>query len=126
MDKIDTTSAKMQQIIKTILLKIGIRCDLVGFQYLCSGIEHAILKPNNTNNICNDIYVEIAHSNNLNNYSTIERNIRHAIDKTYERSGFEELNKMFKTTLYSRQQKPTAGELIKLVSEYYLLGLYEE
>jgi len=122
----DINLVKMQQTIKTILIKIGIRCDLAGFQYLCHAIQHAILKPNNSKNLCSDIYVEIAHINNLKTYSTIERNIRHAIDKAYERTGFEELNRMFNAQLYTRKQKPTAGELIKLVSEYYLLDLYNQ
>lgn len=52
--------------------------------------------------------------------------IRHAIENTYINKSFAELNKMFKTQLYTINDKPTVGELIRLVAEYYNLGLYKE
>lgn len=116
---------EIRQTIKLTLIKIGIRCDLTGFQYICYGVECVIKNPSIIDNLCKDLYIEIAKKHNLKHYSTIERNIRHAIDLTFRKKGFYVLNEMFNTTLYTKHQKPTSGELIRLVSEYYLLGLYK-
>lgn len=116
---------KMRKIIKLALIKIGMRCDLIGFSYLCYGVELVVQNPKLINRLCKDLYVQISEKFNVKNVYCVERSIRHAIDKVLENNGFEELNKMFKSKLYGKNEKPTSGELIRLISEYYVLGLYE-
>ncbi len=118
--------AEMRKIIKLTLIRIGIRCDLIGFSYLCCGIELVIQRPELLKNLCKGLYVEISKCFQLEKSGNIERSIRHAIDTTAETKSFMELNKMFKAPLYTIDDKPTSGELIRLVAEYYLLGLYKE
>ena len=117
---------EMRKVIKLALIRIGIRCDLVGFGYLCTAVEYVIQDPQKMKNLCKGLYVEIAKANQVEKTGNIERSIRHAIDTTYITKSFAELNKMFKAMLYTVDDKPTAGELIRLVSEWYLLGLYKE
>ncbi len=116
---------RMRKIIKLTLIKIGVRCDLIGFSYLCYGIELVVQNPKLINRLCKELYVKISEKFNVKNVYCIERSMRHAINKVCENNGFEELNKMFKSRLYGENEKPTSGELIRLMSEYYVLGLYE-
>ena len=115
----------VRKIIKLTLIKIGIRCDLIGFAYLCHAVELVILDPNKIHSLCKCVYNEIGKKFEVENGGCVERSIRHAIDNTYVCKNFGELNKMFDMELYSLNEKPTAGELIKLIAEVYNLGLYK-
>jgi len=117
---------EMRKIVKMALIRIGIRCDLIGFSYLCYAVELAIEHPELMKNLCRGMYVEIGKHFEVENISSVERSIRHAIDNTYTLKSFGELNKMYKAFLYTVNDKPTAGELIRLVAEWYLLELYKE
>lgn len=116
----------MRKVIKLALIRIGIRCDLIGFSYLCYAVELVISNPNLSHNLCKGLYIEIGKRFQASKENNVERSIRHAIENTYVNKSFAELNRMFKTTLYTIDDKPTAGELIRLVAEYYNLGLYKE
>ena len=122
----DLELENMRKIIKLTFIRIGIRCDLVGFNYLCSAVELVIKTPDLIHNLCKGLYVEIGKLYNVAKCSSVERSIRHAIENTCVNKSYAELNKMFKTFLYAVDEKPTAGELIRLVAEYYLLELYKE
>lgn len=116
----------MRKVIKLALIRIGIRCDLIGFSYLCYAVELVISNPNLSHNLCKGLYIEIGKRFQASKENNVERSIRHAIENTYVNKSFAELNRMFKTTLYTIDDKLTAGELIRLVAEYYNLGLYKE
>lgn len=116
----------MRKVVKLALIKIGLRCDMIGFDYLCYGIEKVIEEPQQIHNLCKGLYVDIAKKFNLENVACVERNIRHCIDNTLDEKSFSRLNEMFHTLLYAIDEKPTVGELIRLMAEYYLLGLYME
>lgn len=115
----------MRKVIKLALLRIGIRCDLIGFCYLSYAIELVILEPDLIHCLCKDLYVRISQKFDVKKDNCVERSIRHAIENTYTTKSFSELNKMFSMQLYTIDDKPTAGELIRLISEYYSLGLYK-
>lgn len=116
----------MRKVIKLALIRIGIRCDLIGFSYLCYAVELVISNPNLSHNLCKGLYIEIGKRFQASKENNVERSIRHAIENTYVNKSFAELNRMFKTNLYTIDDKPTAGELIRLVAEYYNLELYKE
>ena len=115
-----------RRIIKLAFIKIGVRCDLIGFSYLCYAVELVIQKPSLIHNLCKGLYSEISKKFNACNDGCVERSIRHAIENTYLNKSFIELNQMFNIQLYAMEDKPTAGELIRLVAEYYNLGLYKQ
>ncbi len=117
---------KMRKAIKLTLMKIGIRCDLVGFAYLCSAVELVILNPDLINHLCTQLYVNVGEKYNVQKCNSVERSIRHAIENTMNAKSFSEINKMFNAVLFSIDEKPTVGQLIKLVADYYTLGLYEQ
>lgn len=114
---------KIRRIIKFAFIKIGIRCDLVGFNYLCKAVELVILEPDMINHLCKKLYpalCEIFHVNN------VERNMRTAIENTYINKQYLELNHLLHTNIFTKYEKPTVGELIRLISEFYNLGFYKE
>ncbi len=116
----------LRKIVRTAFIKIGIKGSLVGFEYLCSAVELVAKNPMLLHNLGKGLYVEIGKQFNVQNPSSIERSIRNAIDNTFVNKSFAELNRMYKTQLYTIDDKPTIGELIQLVKDYYLLGLYIE
>lgn len=116
---------KVRKIVKMALIKIGIRCDLIGFSYLCTAVELAIENPSLCKKLCSGLYKEVGKRFSIQNLSCVERSIRHAIDTTFNEKSFESVNKLFGMEIFSIYDKPTAGELIKLLIEYYNLGLYE-
>ena len=116
---------KMRKIIRLTLIKIGLRCDLIGFAYICTSIELAILKPEMLNSLCKCLYTAVGQQYTVSKIGTVERNMRHAIENAFVSTSFSELNKIFKSDLFSEDEKPTVGELIKLMVQYYKLGLYK-
>lgn len=111
--------------IKLVLLRIGIRCDFSGFNYLTYAAELVIQNPNLINYLCTELYVKIAEHFDVKNIDCIERSMRHAISHVDKTKGFKSLNEIFHAELYSDGKHPTTGELIQLLAEYYNSGLYK-
>ena len=62
---------------------------------------------------------------NVGNRMTVHSSIRNVIEQTYETGSFLEINKLFNTEIYTLDDKPTCGEIIGLLAEYYNLKLYK-
>lgn len=116
----------IRKITKLALLKIGMRCDFSGFNYLSYAIELVIQDPDLINSLCTNLYVQIGKHFGVKNISCVERSMRHAISDIEKKKGFESLNHMFSAPLFVKGSRPTAGELIRLMAEYYNTGLYKE
>ena len=69
------------------------------------------------------VYSKVAEKYGV-SFSCIERDIRHSIEATFLDRSFLEINQMFKLNIFTIDDKPTAGEFIQLIAEYYHLGLY--
>lgn len=117
---------KIKSVIHYALIRIGFRVDLVGFNYLSYAIEVAITTPEETRNLCKGIYSYVAKKFKTKSVYCVERSIRHSIDNTFINRGFMEVNDMFGIDIFSPNDKPTAGELIKLIAEYYNLRIYKK
>lgn len=87
--------------------------------------ELVVQNPNLIHNLCKGLYEAVGKEFKVENKACVERSICHAIENTYCNKSFAELNRMFRTNLYTIDYKPTSGELIRLVTEYYNLGLYK-
>ena len=116
----------INKIVTLALIRIGLRPDLAGFSYLCYAIELVIRQPRLIRNLCKGIYIQVGEAFETSKNNCVERSIRHAIEDTYLNKNFSELNKMFNTEIFTIHDKPTSGQLIKLIAEYYNLGLYKE
>lgn len=115
----------MRKVIRLTLIQIGIRCDLLGFNYLCYAAELVIQNPKLIHNLCKGLYVKVGKHFHLDKPESVERAIRNAITQTAETKSFSSLNKMLGCKIFAFNDKPTVGELINLVSEYYKLELYK-
>ena len=52
----DSDLSNMRSVVKLALIKIGIRCDLVGFNYLCYAIELVVINPRLIHKLCKGLY----------------------------------------------------------------------
>lgn len=116
----------IRRTVKLALLKIGMRCDFSGFNYLSYAIELVIQDPSLINSLCTNLYVQIMKHFGAKSTSCVERSMRHAISDIERKRGFETLNVMFGAPLFINGGRPTAGELIRLIAEYYNTGLYKQ
>lgn len=117
---------EIRKIIKLALLKIGMRCDFSGFNYISYAIELVIQNPELINSLCTNLYVQIGEHFGAKSTCCVERSMRHAISNIEKSRGFESLNNIFSAHLFDEGHRPTAGELIRLMAEYYNTGLYKE
>ena len=76
----------LQLSIRRLLIKIGIRVDLDGFDYLVSAVELAIKDAELAKKLCDGLYGRVAEKYNTKAYC-VERSIRSAIEKAYVHRG---------------------------------------
>lgn len=107
----------LQNIIKYDLIKIGVRSNLLGFDYLCTAIKYSILFPDV--NLCSGIYVMTSKEHNV-PYHSVERDIRFAINDLYFSRGFEEFSKFLNLPINLNNTKMTNGRFINYAKNYYL------
>lgn len=124
--KNDVNLDEIRKVTKLGLLKLGMRCDFAGYNYISHAIELVILEPRLINFLCSELYVKVAEHFQIKNVGCVERSMRHVIDNLDKTKGFDTLNEMFHAKLFTKGTRPTAGELIRLMAEYYNMGLYEE
>ena len=115
---------EVQRIIKLTLIRLGIKCDLVGFSYLVHAVEVAIEQPMLVYNL-KKLFVIVAKRCNVENPFRVEANIQNAITLTHNTKGFSSINDLYGMEVFKPNYKPTTAEIIKLVAEYYNLGLYK-
>jgi hypothetical protein len=113
-----------QKIIKLTLIRLGIKCDLIGFTYLAKSVELVIDQPMLVYHL-KKLFAQVAQDCGANSAFRVEANIQNAITLTYNTKGFDIVNKMFGMEIFEPNYKPTTAETIKLVAEYYQMGLYK-
>jgi len=116
--------SEIEKIIKLTLIRIGIKCDMVGFVYLEKAIEFVIESPFYVYNL-KDLFKKVAEYFGVQNSYRVEANIQNAISATYDLRGFDAINEIFHMEVFEPKRKPSTAELIKLIAEYYKLKLYE-
>lgn len=116
---------EIEKIVKLTLIRIGIKCDLVGFSYLAKAIEFAIEDPMQVYNL-KGLFADVAKFYNVKNPFRVEANIQNAITFTFNSKGFGVFNDLFKMDVIKGNYKPTTAEVIKLIAEYYEMGLYKD
>ena len=83
------------------------------------------MHPRAIHNLLKEVYQKISDEFNVGNRMTVHSSIRNVIEQTYETGSFLEINKLFNTEIYTLDDKPTCGEIIGLLAEYYNLKLYK-
>ncbi len=116
--------SEKEKIIKLTLIRLGIKCDYVGFSYLVHAIDIAIDQPMLVYNL-KKLFVLVAERCGVENPFRVEANIQNAITFTYNTKGFMAVNDIYGLEVFEPGHKPTTAEMIKLVAEYYEMELYK-
>ncbi len=118
-------NADLDRILKVTLIRLGIRCDSLGFSLMIKCIKHVI---DDTDLVykTGELFKRVAKETEKNTPTRVEANIQNALNAAYFTHGFAEMNKLYGCKIFVDAYKPTVGEFIRLVAEYYLTGLYKK
>ncbi len=115
--------------ITEILLKLGVKPKMSGFEYLR---DATVLQYENSEMKLMDIYKKVAEKHNA-KPGSVEKNIRNAITAAFNVGGLLTINEFYNTVMYDNTEKYTNLELITLICEiinFYntqnLIKTYEE
>lgn len=102
---------------KEILNNLGIRCNLLGYNYILDALRRIKETPDSLKNITKELYPELAGQ-----YKTqpcnIERAIRHAIEHAWNIGNVELKNRIFGYTISPEKGRPSNGEFLAAVAHY--------
>ena len=96
------------------LNNIGMKRNLKGYNYVRAAIGYIIQCGAFID--VDTVYVYVAKVF-LTNKENVERNIRYAIEKTWEKGNIENINKLFGYTVDSEKGKPTNSEFLFLIAD---------
>ena len=115
----------LKKTIITTLNSIGVPTNLLGYDYLKTGLEIVLNKPDLIRQVTQVLYPSIAVEHNTTS-ARVERTIRHAIEVVYERGNFEALVEIAGAPSYSRG-KLTNAEFLSNVAEHIRMemGAYD-
>ena len=105
-------SRRMQ--IDRFLKDMGIRDNLLGYEYLQTAIELALEDPNKIHRLTTVLYADVARRHDT-HPQLVERSIRHAIETGWRRCDLEMQQQYFGETVDSIRCKPTNGAFIARV-----------
>ncbi|MDD2959089.1 MAG: sporulation initiation factor Spo0A C-terminal domain-containing protein [Lachnospiraceae bacterium] len=102
---------------KELLNNLGIRCNLLGYNYILDALKMIRENPDSLRNITKELYPELAQI-----YKTqpcnIERAIRHAIEHAWNIGNIDLKNKIFGYTVSPEKGRPTNGEFLAALAHY--------
>lgn len=110
----------MDEKLASIFLTIGIPAHIKGYSFLREAVKMVAEQPDLINRITKELYPGIAKRFNT-SASKVERAIRHAIEVAWSRGRVETLNKIFGCKVATREDKPTNGEFIAMLSDKFRL-----
>ena len=102
--------------ITNLFLTLGIPAHIKGYQYLREAVRMVSENHDVINRITKELYPGIAHKFDT-SASKVERATRHAIEVAGTRGRLDAVNQMYGYRVFSREDKPTNGEFIALVSD---------
>jgi len=102
--------------IHNILIKCGVPVHIKGFRMLISATLKVSMNHEIIHNVTNDLYKVLAEEFGT-TWIRVERNIRTAIEATFNRGNIEFLNDIFGYTIDSRKGKPTNSEFIAMIAD---------
>ena len=102
--------------ITNLFLTLGIPAHIKGYQYLREAVRMVIENHDLINSITKELYPGIARRFDT-SASKVERAMRHAIEVAWTRGRLEAVNQMYGYRVFAREDKPTNGEFIAMVSD---------
>lgn len=102
---------------KELLNNLGIRCNLLGYNYILDALKMVRKDPEALKNITKELYPELARTYKTQSCN-IERAIRHAIEHAWNRGNVELKNEIFGYTIHPDKGRPSNGEFLAAVAHY--------
>jgi len=99
-----------------ILLALGMPPHLKGYPYLREAIKMAIQDSTYIYNITKRLYPDVAKKFNVTT-TKVELAIRHTIEVAWQRGKMSSAEKIFGCPVFTKNSRPTNGELIALVAD---------
>ncbi len=106
----------LEQAIQMLLVQTGFRNKLTGSAYLCKAVEIYCKSPAElTRRLTNELYPVVAQDFNT-SAMCVERNIRTAIQDSYDRGGLFSLNRIFNCNVVEKNYPPTNADIIMFLA----------
>ena len=112
----DGPEESVDEQITNLFLTLGIPAHIKGYQYLREGVRMVLDNHDVINRITKELYPGIARKFDT-SASKVERAMRHAIEVAWTRGRLDTVNQMYGYRVFARDDKPTNGEFIALVSD---------
>lgn len=112
--KKELTEEELYEIVRKIILKLGIPAHIKGYKYIIDAIIICINDQEAIGSITKYVYPLVAlHFKTAPN--RVERAIRHAIEIAWSRGDIEMQNKLFGNTVSNKTGRPTNSEFIAMI-----------
>lgn len=102
---------------KEILNNLGIRCNLLGYNYILDALKLVRKDQDSLKNITKELYPELARMHKT-QPCNIERAIRHAIEHAWNMGNIELKNEIFGYTVNPEKGRPSNGEFLAAIAHY--------
>lgn len=102
--------------ITNLFLTLGIPAHIKGYQYLREAVRMVMDDHDVINRITKELYPGVARRFDT-SASKVERAMRHAIEVAWTRGRLDAVNQMYGYRVFAREDKPTNGEFIAMVSD---------
>ena len=112
----DGPEESVDEQITNLFLTLGIPAHIKGYQYLREAVRMVLENHDLINRITKELYPGIARRFDT-SASKVERAMRHAIEVAWTRGRLEAVNQMYGYRVFAREDKPTNGEFIAMVSD---------
>lgn len=101
----------LDNLIDDFLTEIGMPCHLVGYSHVVTALKMIMVDPTYLNNITDRLYPQIAQQHDS-TPPRVERAIRHAIERAWERMAFSTMDRLFGNIGDPGKGKPTNSEFL--------------
>ena len=112
--------SELDKKISNIFVTIGIPPHIKGYQYLRAAIKLCIADTEIISSITKRLYPDVAKQFDT-TASKVERAIRHAIEVCWNRGKIDNINNLFGSKIFTKNDRPTNGEFIALLADKLLL-----
>lgn len=114
--KEETNERKIRELVFSYMRRLGITPNLLGYKYLSDAIVMTIFSPKKKYRMTKELYPEIAKKNET-TASRVERAMRNAIERAWDRGDEEFLEELWGYAISSEKGKPTNSEFISQIVE---------
>jgi len=116
--------SEKEKIVRLTLIRLGIKCDTMGYNLLVQAVLKVIDEPKLTANL-GKLFAMVSEDIGTLRPFRVEANVQNAITYTFKKNGLLTFNDLFGMEIMNGKYKPSTAEFLRLIAEYYNLGLYK-